>query len=248
MKNRAVFMTGLNRMEIREIPMPAPKEKEILLKIEYVGICGSDVHYLEQGRIGDFVVDGDFILGHECAGTVVQTGRGVTSLNAGDRVALEPGCTCGKCEFCKSGKYNLCPDVRFLATPPYNGCLMDYITFPEDMAFRLPDKISTKEGALIEPLSVGMHAAKQGSVTLGSSVTILGAGCIGLVTLLSCRAFGATDLFVVDVLPKRLEYAKKLGATHVINALEEDPVQAIQDRTGGAGTDIVIETAGSAKT
>lgn len=248
MKNRAVFMTGLNRMEIRELPMPAPKEKEILLKIEYVGICGSDVHYLEQGRIGDFVVDGDFILGHECAGTVVQTGRGVTSLNVGDRVALEPGCTCGKCEFCKSGKYNLCPDVRFLATPPYNGCLMDYITFPEDMAFRLPDKISTKEGALIEPLSVGMHAAKQGSVTLGSSVTILGAGCIGLVTLLSCRAFGATDLFVVDVLPKRLEYAKKLGATHVINALEEDPVQAIQDRTGGAGTDIVIETAGSAKT
>jgi L-iditol 2-dehydrogenase len=248
MKNRAVFMTGLNRMEIREIPMPSPKEKEILLKIEYVGICGSDVHYLEQGRIGGFVVDGDFILGHECAGTVVQTGRGVTSLNAGDRVALEPGCTCGKCEFCKSGKYNLCPDVRFLATPPYNGCLMDYITFPEDMAFRLPDKISTKEGALIEPLSVGMHAAKQGSVTLGSSVTILGAGCIGLVTLLSCRAFGATDLFVVDVLPKRLEYAKKLGATHVINALEENPVQAIQDRTGGAGTDIVIETAGSAKT
>ncbi len=248
MKNRAVFMTGLNRMEIREIPMPSPKEKEILLKIEYVGICGSDVHYLEQGRIGGFVVDGDFILGHECAGTVVQTGPGVASLNAGDRVALEPGCTCGKCEFCKSGKYNLCPDVRFLATPPYNGCLMDYITFPEDMAFRLPDKISTKEGALIEPLSVGMHAAKQGSVTLGSSVTILGAGCIGLVTLLSCRAFGATDLFVVDVLPKRLEYAKKLGATHVINALEENPVQAIQDRTGGAGTDIVIETAGSAKT
>lgn len=228
--------------------MPSPKEKEILLKIEYVGICGSDVHYLEQGRIGGFVVDGDFILGHECAGTVVQTGPGVASLNVGDRVALEPGCTCGKCEFCKSGKYNLCPDVRFLATPPYNGCLMDYITFPEDMAFRLPDKISTKEGALIEPLSVGMHAAKQGSVTLGNSVTILGAGCIGLVTLLSCRAFGATDLFVVDVLPKRLEYAKKLGATHVINALEEDPVQTIQDRTGGAGTDIVIETAGSAKT
>lgn len=248
MKNRAAFMTGLNRMEIREIPMPSPKEKEILLKIEYVGICGSDVHYLEQGRIGGFVVDGDFILGHECAGTVVQTGPGVASLNVGDRVALEPGCTCGKCEFCKSGKYNLCPDVRFLATPPYNGCLMDYITFPEDMAFRLPDKISTKEGALIEPLSVGMHAAKQGSVTLGNSVTILGAGCIGLVTLLSCRAFGATDLFVVDVLPKRLEYAKKLGATHVINALEEDPVQTIQDRTGGAGTDVVIETAGSAKT
>lgn len=248
MENKAVFMTGLNKMEMREIPMPVPKEKEILLKVEYVGICGSDVHYLENGRIGDFVVNGDFILGHECAGTITAVGSGVTSLKVGDRVALEPGCTCGQCEFCKSGKYNLCPDVEFLATPPYNGCLMNYITFPANMAFKLPDKTSTKEGALVEPLSVGMHAAKQGNVTLGSSVTILGAGCIGLVTLLSCKAFGATDITVVDVIPKRLEYAKKLGATRVINAIEQDAVKAMDQITNGVGTDIVIETAGNAKT
>lgn len=248
MKNRAVFMTGLNHMEMREIPVPVPKEKEILLKVEYVGICGSDVHYLEYGKIGDFVVDGDFILGHECAGTITAVGSSVTTLKVGDRVALEPGCTCGQCEFCKSGKYNLCPDVEFLATPPYDGCLMNYITFPENMAFKLPDKTSTKEGALVEPLSVGMHAAKQGNVTLGSSVTILGSGCIGLVTLLACKAFGATDITVVDVIPKRLEYAKKLGATRVINALEEDPVKVIGEMTDGTGTDIVIETAGNAKT
>ena len=248
MKNHAFFMTGLNKMEMREIPVPVPKETEILLRLEYVGICGSDVHYLENGRIGDFVVEGDFILGHECAGTIVEVGSGVKALKKGDRVALEPGCTCGRCEFCKTGKYNLCPDVEFLATPPYHGCLMNYMTFPADMAFRLPDRIGTREGALIEPLSVGIHAAKQGRVTLGSSVTILGAGCIGLVTLLACRAFGATDITVADVIPKRLEFAEKLGATRVVNAAQEDTVKTMDALTDGNGTEVVIETAGSAAT
>lgn len=248
MKNRAVYMTGLNKMETREIEVPVPKEKQVLVKLEYVGICGSDVHYLEYGKIGDFIVNGDFILGHECAGTVVELGPGVENLKVGDRVALEPGITCGQCEFCKSGKYNLCPDVEFLATPPYNGCLMNYIAFPENMAFKLPDTISTKEGALVEPLSVGMHAAKQGNVKLGDSVVILGSGTIGLVTLLACKAFGATDITVVDVIPKRLEYAKKLGATTVINAAETDVLSEIENLTGKKGVDVVIETAGSART
>jgi L-iditol 2-dehydrogenase len=118
MKNNAVFMTGLNQMEMREVEVPGIKDNEVLVKLEYVGICGSDVHYLEHGSIGDFVVDGDFILGHECAGEVIGLGSNVTHLNLGDKVALEPGCTCGQCEFCKTGKYNLCPDVEFLATPP----------------------------------------------------------------------------------------------------------------------------------
>lgn len=248
MKNQAVFMTGLNQMEIRDIPMPVPKMDQVLVKLEYVGICGSDVHYLEHGAIGDFVVDGDFILGHECAGTIVETGEGVTELKVGDRVALEPGITCGQCEFCKSGKYNLCPDVEFLATPPYHGCLENYIAFPANMCFKLPDNISTKEGALIEPLAVGMHAAGQGDVGLGDSVVILGAGCIGLVTLLSCKAFGATDITVVDVMDKRLDYAMKLGATRVINARESDVIQEIEDITKGRGVDVVLETAGNKAT
>jgi len=248
MKNRAAFMTGLNKMEIREIEVPVPKEKEVLVKLEYVGICGSDVHYLEHGKIGDFVVEGDFILGHECAGTVVAVGSKVTSLKVGDKVALEPGITCGQCEFCKGGKYNLCPDVEFLATPPYHGSLMNYIAFPENMAFKLPDNISTKEGALVEPLAVGIHAAKQGNVSLGDSVVILGSGCIGLVTLLACKAFGAGEVTVVDVIPKRLEYAKKLGATNVINAAETDVLAEIEKLTNGKGADVVIETAGSVKT
>lgn len=248
MKNRAAFMTGLNKMEIREIEVPVPKRKQVLVKLEYVGICGSDVHYLEHGKIGDFIVNGDFILGHECAGTVVEIGTGVENLKVGDRVALEPGQTCGQCEFCKSGRYNLCPSVEFLATPPYHGCLMNYIAFPENMAFKLPDSISTKEGALVEPLAVGMHAARQGNVKLGDSVVILGSGCIGLVTLLACKAFGATDITVVDIIPKRLEYAKKLGATTVINAAEKDVLAEIDKLTNKKGVDVVIETAGSAKT
>lgn len=248
MNNRAAFMTGLKQMEIREIPVPEPKEKEVLVKVEYVGICGSDVHYYEHGKIGDFIVNGDFILGHECAGTVVAIGKGVKKLQVGDRVALEPGVTCGQCEFCKSGRYNLCPDVEFLATPPYYGCFENYIAFPENMAFKLPSSITTKEGALVEPLSVGMHAAKQGRVTLGSSVVILGAGCIGLMTLLASKAFGAIDITVVDVIPKRLEKAMELGATRVINAAEMDAVKRIYELTDGEGVDIVMETAGSVKT
>ncbi|MDF2985122.1 MAG: theronine dehydrogenase-like Zn-dependent dehydrogenase [Eubacterium sp.] len=248
MKNRAAYMTGLNKMEIRDIEVPKLRDKDVLVKLEYVGICGSDVHYLEHGKIGDFIVDGDFILGHECAGTIVEIGSGVQNLKVGDKVALEPGITCGQCEFCKSGKYNLCPDVEFLATPPYHGSLMNYIAFPENMCFKLPENITTKEGALVEPLAVGMHAALQGNVKLGSSVVILGAGTIGLVTLLACKAYGATDITVVDVIPKRLEYAKKLGATATLNAAEVDVNTEIEKMTAKRGADIVIETAGSART
>jgi L-iditol 2-dehydrogenase len=245
MKNKAIFMTDLNKMEIREVEMPKIKETEALVKLGYVGVCGSDVHYLEHGSIGDFIVNGDFILGHECAGEVVELGDKVTNLKIGDKVALEPGYTCGQCEFCKTGKYNLCPDVEFLATPPYHGCLKNYIAFPANMCFKLPDNITLKEGALVEPLAVGMHAASQGNVKLGDSVVILGAGCIGLVTLLACKAYGATDISVVDIMQKRLDYAIELGATRVINAKETDTVKVIDEMTNGNGVDVVIETAGS---
>ncbi len=248
MKNRAAYMTGINKMEIRDIEVPKLREKDVLVKLEYVGVCGSDVHYLEHGKIGDFIVNGDFILGHECAGTVVEIGSGVQNLQVGDKVALEPGITCGQCEFCKTGRYNLCPDVEFLATPPYHGSLMNYIAFPENMCFKLPNNITTKEGALVEPLAVGMHSANQGDVKLGSSVVILGAGTIGLVTLLACKANGATDITVVDVIPKRLEYAMKLGATNTINAAETDVFAEIDKLTDKKGVDVVIETAGSART
>jgi Threonine dehydrogenase and related Zn-dependent dehydrogenases len=248
MENKAAFMTGLKEMEIHDIPVPVPKDHEVLVRLEYVGVCGSDVHYYEYGRIGDYVVKGDFILGHECAGVIEAVGKNVKNLSVGDRVALEPGITCGQCEYCKTGHYNLCLDVQFLATPPYHGCFENYIAFPENMAFKLPDHVSTKEGALIEPLAVGLEAAKEGGVTLGSRVIILGAGCIGLAALLASKANGATDITVVDVLKIRLDKALELGATRVIDATKQDAVKEYKMITNGEGAEIVIETAGVVQT
>ena len=174
-----------------------------------------------------------------------RTARFASHLKVGDKVALEPGITCGHCEFCKSGRYNLCPDVVFLATPPVQGCNEDYITFPADMCFKLPEGMSTKEGALIEPFAVGLHAAHQGKVGMGDQCIILGSGCIGLMTLLACKACGATDITVVDMAQKRLDYAMKLGATRVINAKEKDVLKEVEAFTNGVGIEKVFETAGS---
>lgn len=248
MKNRTAYMTDTYTLSVKEVPMPTPGPDDVVVKIEYCGICGSDVHYYKDGRIGDYIVDGEFTLGHETAGTVYEIGEKVKTLRVGDRVALEPGITCGKCEFCKQGKYNLCPDVVFFATPPIQGALQDYVKHPADMCFKLPDNVSSRAGALVEPLSVGLHACKQGGVTLGDSVVILGAGCIGLVTLLSAKALGAAKVIVVDLFDKRLEYAKKMGANYVINAKKEDVTTRIAEILGERGADVVLETAGSPKT
>lgn len=245
MKNQAVYMEGVNHMGFRDIPVPAVGDKEVLVKVDVVGICGSDVHYYQHGRIGDFIVEGDFILGHECAGEVVAVGSAVKTLTVGDRVALEPGKTCGVCEFCKSGKYNLCPDVEFFATPPYHGVFQNYVAHPENMCFKLPDHVTNAEGALVEPLAVGLHASGQGNVKLGDTVVIFGAGCIGLVTLLSCKARGASTVILVDVLENRLAKAVELGATHVINAKNADVLKTIDELTGGHGAHVVIETSGA---
>lgn len=245
MENKAVFMHGTNEMIWKEIDMPVIGDKDVLIKVDVVGICGSDVHYYQHGKIGDFIVNGDFILGHECAGEIVQVGKDVKNLAIGDRVALEPGKTCGKCEFCKSGRYNLCPDVEFFATPPYHGVFANYVAHPEDMCFKLPENVSNLEGALVEPLAVGLHATSRGNVKLGDTVVIFGSGCIGLVTLLSAKARGAAQIIVVDILKNRLETAKKLGATHTVNAKEENALQRISEITDGKGAHVVIETAGS---
>lgn len=245
MENKAVFMHGTNEMIWKDVPVPVAKENEVLVKVDSVGICGSDVHYYQHGRIGDFVVEGDFILGHECAGEVIKVGSSVKTLAVGDRVALEPGKTCGKCEFCKSGRYNLCPDVEFFATPPYHGVFTNYVTHPEDMCFKLPENVSNVEGALVEPLAVGLHATNIGEVKLGDTVVIFGTGCIGLVTLLASKAKGASNIIVVDVLANRLKTATRLGATHVINARETDVIKKIEKLTNGNGAEVVIDTAGA---
>lgn len=242
---KTAVMTELKKVEIQQRPIPVPADNEVLVKVEYVGICGSDLHYFEAGRIGDFVVEPPFVLGHEAGGTVVEVGAAVKHLKVGDRVALEPGKTCGECEFCKQGKYNLCRDVVFFATPPVDGVFQEYVAHEAALCFKLPENVSTMEGALIEPLAVGMHAANQGGAHLGQTAVVTGAGCIGLVSLLALKAMGVSKVVVVDIVEKRLQKALELGADIVINGKDEDTVARLMEITEGRGFDLGIETAGS---
>lgn len=244
-KMKTAVMLGIGKMGFEERDIPQPKDNEVLVQLEYVGICGSDLHYYETGAIGDYVVKPPFVLGHEPGGTVVEVGKNVKHLKAGDRVALEPGRTCGHCEFCKEGKYNLCPEVVFFATPPVDGVFQEYVAHEADLCFKLPDNVSTMEGALIEPLAVGFHAAIQGDAHLGQKAVVMGAGCIGLVSMMALKARGVSEVYVVDIMEKRLEKALELGAAGVINGAKEDVVQKVNEITNGRGMDLVIETAGT---
>lgn len=244
-KMKVAVMLGVGKMGFEERDIPAPKDDEVLVKLEYVGICGSDLHYYETGAIGDYVVKPPFVLGHEPGGIVVETGKNVKHLKAGDRVALEPGKTCGHCEFCKTGRYNLCPDVVFFATPPVDGVFQEYVAHEADLCFKLPDNVSTMEGALIEPLAVGFHAAMQGGAKAGQTAVVMGAGCIGLVTMMALKAMGVSKVYVVDIMEKRLQKAMELGADGVINGSQTNAEEEITRLTGGRGCDLVIETAGT---
>lgn len=244
-KMKVAVMLGIGKMGFEERDIPKVKENEVLVKLEYVGICGSDLHYYETGAIGDYVVEPPFVLGHEPGGTVVEVGKNVKNLKVGDRVALEPGKTCGHCEFCKTGRYNLCPDVVFFATPPVDGVFQEYVAHEAALCFKLPDNVSTLEGALIEPLAVGFHAAIQGDAHLGQRAVVMGAGCIGLVSMMALKARGVSEVYVVDIMEKRLDKALELGATGVINGAKEDVLEKVNELTDGAGMDLVIETAGT---
>lgn len=244
-KMKVAVMLGIGKMGFEERDIPKAKDDEVLVKLEYVGICGSDMHYYETGAIGDYVVEPPFVLGHEPGGTVVEVGKDVKHLKVGDRVALEPGKTCGHCEFCKTGRYNLCPDVVFFATPPVDGVFQEYVAHKADLCFKLPENVSTLEGALIEPLAVGFHAAIQGDAHLGQRAVVMGAGCIGLVSMMALKARGVSEVYVVDIMEKRLEKALELGAAGVMNGAKEDVLERVKELTDGAGMDLVIETAGT---
>lgn len=239
---KAIYLEKTKVIIKKELPKPSIKDDEVLVEIKSVGICGSDVEYYKSGRIGEFVVEEPLILGHECAGLITQVGKNVENLQVGDRVALEPGIPCRKCKYCKSGRYNLCPDVDFMATPPSDGAFVEYLAHPADFAFKLPDSVSYDEGAMIEPLSVGIHAAERADIHPGDKVAILGAGPIGLMSLQSVLVRGATELVVTDIVDFRLEKATELGATETIN------VKRKSISSYNSGFDKVIQTAGTAET
>jgi len=224
----------------KDVPLPSLTPNEVLIKVKAVGICGSDIEYFKSGRIGNFVVESPLILGHEVSGEVVDIGRDVTSLRIGDRVALEPGIPCGKCVFCRSGRYNLCPDIRFMGTPPIDGAFREYIAYPETFTYKIPDDLSFEEAALLEPVSVGIHATRRADIQPGDVVAILGAGPIGLVTLQAARIKGAADILVTDLADYRLEIAKALGATNVVNVGKKNP-SCLTDYLKAC--DVVIQTA-----
>ena len=218
MRAAVLHAPGDVRIEERERPQPGPRE--VLVQVTAVGVCGSDVHYYEHGRIGPFVVEAPLVLGHESAGRVVELGEGATDHSVGDRVTLEPGVPCGRCRECRAGRYNLCGDVVFFATPPIDGAFADFVAIHEDFAFALPEALSDEEGALMEPLSVGVWACRKAGVSAGDRVLVTGAGPIGLLAMQCALAYGATEVIVSDVNERRLALARRTGATRVVRAGE----------------------------
>ena len=249
MINSEAILVTPKHFEIQECPMPEPKDNEILMKVEYVGMCGSDIHGFE---FGPFIPPKDpnqkIGLGHEVAGEVVKVGAKVTKFKPGDKVLIEPGVPDDSCEYCREGRYNICPAVDFMATQPnYNGALCQYMTHPEEWTYHVPEGMTTMEAALVEPAAVGMHAAILGEARLGKSIVILGAGTIGLMVLQACLSLGATDITVVDVMQKRLDLALKLGAKRVINGKEQNTVEVLRSEElyGDHGVELVFECAGA---
>ncbi|MET1154052.1 alcohol dehydrogenase catalytic domain-containing protein [Arthrobacter sp.] len=213
MGNAAAVMTGLNSIEIQERPMPEPGPGQAVIRVEAVGVCGSDVAYYRYGKIGPFVVDGPFILGHEVSGEVTAVGEGVENVRVGDRVAVEPGTPDRSCEECRAGRYHLCPNLEFLATPPYDGALVQYLAMDARCYFPIPDSMSYEDGALIEPLSVGLWGCQRANLQAGDDVLITGAGPVGLLAAEAARALGAGSVTLTDISDYRLGVARDHGFT-----------------------------------
>ena len=191
-----------------------------------MGVCGSDTHYYDHGRIGRFVVEQPLVLGHESAGVIEAVGSEVDPARVGQRVSIEPGVPCLTCQQCLAGRYNLCPDMGFYATPPVDGSLAELAVIHEAFAHPVPDSVSDEAAALLEPLSVGVWACRKGGVGLGTSVLVTGAGPIGLVAVQVARACGAAQVVVADVNPHRLAVAATLGATRTVDVRETSLVQS----------------------
>jgi L-iditol 2-dehydrogenase len=211
----------------------------VLVEVSAVGVCGSDVHWFTEGRIGELAVDGPLVLGHEASGVVRALGPGADQLKVGDRIAMEPGIPCRKCRACRHGQYNLCPHIRFFATPPVDGAFARYVVHEEDFCYVLPDHVSDDAGALLEPLSVGIWSTWKAHIAVGDRVLVTGAGPIGLVVAAVARAAGAQEVVVTDTQAVRLPSATKMGATAVVDALKDG------DSLADMQADVLIECSGS---
>ncbi|CCU81359.1 xylitol dehydrogenase [Blumeria hordei DH14] len=221
----------------------------VIVAINYTGICGSDVHYWDHGAIGSYIMEEPMVLGHESAGTIVSIGSAVKTLQPGDRVALEPGTPCRRCEPCLAGHYNLCPEMQFAATPPIGGTLTGFYAAPEDFCYKLPSHVTQQEGALIEPLAVAVHMVRQAMVQPGHSVVVMGAGPVGLLCCSVAKVFGASKIISVDIQRSRVDFALKLAATHCFIpaqvSVKENATRLLRESRLGAGADVVIDASGA---
>ncbi|MCW2802305.1 MAG: L-iditol 2-dehydrogenase [Propionibacteriaceae bacterium] len=224
---------------IQQAAVPEPGPHQVLIEVAVVGICGSDVHYFDHGRIGDFVVEQPLVLGHEASGTIRALGSAVVDRQVGQRVAMEPQETCGRCTQCLSGRYNLCADVQFFATPPVNGAFAQYVVLESYRAHPVPDSMSDEAAALIEPLSVGVWANQKAGVQPGDRVLVTGAGPVGLVCADVARARGAAWVGVSDTNDFRLQTALQRGANQVINAAAGPLTEQIEP------VDVILECSGA---
>ncbi len=237
---RASVLRGVHDLAVEERPVPEPDRDEALVRVTSVGVCGSDVHYYEHGRIGQFVVSAPLVLGHEAGGEIAAVGPDVGTLAVGQRVSIEPGIPCRNCAQCLSGHYNLCPSMRFFATPPIDGAFCEYVAMPGSFLHPVPDTISDDAAGLVEPLSVGVWACRRARVAPGDRVLVTGAGPIGLLAGQVARAYGAAEVVISDVNPHRLALADRLGLT----ALDVSSTSLAQ---AGLRPDVLLECSGNVR-
>ncbi|NLX04513.1 MAG: alcohol dehydrogenase catalytic domain-containing protein [Phycisphaerae bacterium] len=246
---KAIRLTGIKQTELVDLPAPTIRHPHhVLLKLEKVGVCGSDVHYYATGRIGSQIVQYPFIVGHECSAVVVETGRDVRNLKPGQLVAVDPAMVCHECDQCRQGRENTCRKLRFLGCPGQSeGCLCEYIVMPADCLFPVANPVTADRAALAEPLSIGVYAVKQSRLPDAADVAVLGSGPIGLSVLLAAKADRAANVFVTDKIDSRGSVAKNAGATWAGNPDRLDAVKTILDQRP-AGMDVVYECAGEQDT
>jgi len=242
---QALVLEKTRLLRLREIAIEEPLgPHDVRVRIHSVGVCGSDVHYYQHGAIGPFIVRAPLVLGHEAAGVVEAAGAAVTGLQPGDRVCMEPGVPDPNSRATRLGLYNLDPAVRFWATPPVHGCLRPTVVHPAAFTFKLPDRVSFGEGAMVEPLAVGLHAANKARLRPGDVAVVLGAGTIGTLTALAALAGGCSRVIISDVLAPKLEIAAALGPITPVNVRTENLADAVRRATGGWGADVVFEASG----
>ena len=236
-------LIATREFRLSDLSIPDPGPGEVQVRVGGVGICGSDMHSYLEGGVGDSPCQFPMVLGHEPAGTVLKVGPGVTGWSAGDRAALEPAVYCYHCEFCRSGRHNVCANIRFLSTPGIPGFFRECVNLPAANLLAIPPSLSLEQATLVEPLAIALHSLKFVEVQPGDSVAVFGAGPIGLLTIAALKVSGAGRIFSIEPVAHRRDLARHLGADAALDPSSVDAAREIQAETGGRGVDCAIDCA-----